>query len=236
MLAHLLYECRDASVSVDKETLFKQCLEVVLPLANGISAPNQTVHPREIKNYIAEYAATVGELQRYAPFAGAANAALMCLGDIDIPGIRKPKSSNDCQNIIFQRHDLKEIHQTHKGHISARKPDVVVVPWEAAKQAHRGYGSHQNKKQQYLASALKNPPKSVQWQDVRCAVEFKSKKKGALPTPPQTYTVQDWVEPKPGLLELKYLRDLQKQLDEEQERRLAQPSSSVAQTSSNASN
>ncbi|KAH7909633.1 hypothetical protein BJ138DRAFT_206512 [Hygrophoropsis aurantiaca] len=227
MLTHLLYECRDKSVSVNKETLLKQCLEAVLPLANGIATPNQTIDSQGIKANIITYTETQRELRRYAPFTVAANTALMCLGDINIPGIRAPKAANDHQNILFQRHDLKGIVQVHKSYKSVRKPDVVVLSWEGAREGHPG-GQGKDKATHFLVDAQENPIKSAKWRDVRCAIEFKAKKKGTLPKPPRTYTVKNWVPTKPELLDLPYLRN-------EEARREEQTSSYVAQTASNVS-
>ncbi|KAH7904485.1 hypothetical protein BJ138DRAFT_1106789 [Hygrophoropsis aurantiaca] len=115
MLQHLLYQCRDTSQpDIDKPTLLRQCLQAVLPLANGTSEAQHDIDPKQIKDDLINYVSTQGETDRYAPFATATNTVLACFNEIDIPGIKSAKFPDDRTSILFQRNDLRELQQDHQ--------------------------------------------------------------------------------------------------------------------------
>ncbi|KAH7922715.1 hypothetical protein BV22DRAFT_1070026 [Leucogyrophana mollusca] len=209
LLAEFLYDCRDPNISIDKASLYKECLAAVLPICNGEYRRKKIdpVDSSEIKAALKEYIKPQHETSRYAPFVRAVNCALRCLGDLAPRGLIRAMDWDDDRNILFHRSDPVEIRQTHQGRVSRRKPDVVVVPWATATKAGNEDDEHAEKSDMYRTYASQPPEKAFKWADVRCAVEFKATKRklGGVPT---RYEVKDYVKPTKPFLSISVLKEL----------------------------
>ncbi|KAG0698935.1 hypothetical protein DFH29DRAFT_834252 [Suillus ampliporus] len=182
MLKELLYCCRDPSEPLpDKSTLLNACLQAVLPLCNA------TGDAQDIKNHLSEFVTCTAERHSYAPFVQAANCALLELSKLDAPGLISSKTHDDPNDILFHVNDPSFINQTHQGAESRRKPDVVVVSCQSARNAGK---EKKDLKEKIYTKARCKPDSNFQWTDVRSTLEFK-RTKNRLQLPPSTYQVKD---------------------------------------------
>ncbi|KAG2363000.1 hypothetical protein BDR07DRAFT_1405681 [Suillus spraguei] len=180
MLQQLLEMCTSQSLPPSqKSTLFDTSLEAVLHLCNG---PGQA---QTIKKHLTKFCNRTGENPSYTDFVQAANWALRGLEKVNVPGI--PVFKDDDTKILFHVNDPSLIHQKHQGKTSIRKPDVVVVSYESARDAML-------EGQSDIRICVQKPAEeNFQWTNVRTTFEFKRPQKH-LPRPPSTYN-KDYVVP-----------------------------------------
>ncbi|KAG0699553.1 hypothetical protein DFH29DRAFT_1014269 [Suillus ampliporus] len=187
--------------SLDRKTqqpdLLQKCLEAVLPVCNGrvkcAGKDQATLHSSKIKEALESYVSPGVESDYYKPFINATNIAMACLKDIKVDGMRAASPKVD---IICQLND-KNMVQNHQNVPSTRKPDVVILPFQSSLDAfpHDRMGPSEH----MLRNATEKPIESLLWKDVLASVEFKRKSK-RLAAPPSSYTVKDYVPPKPEYL------------------------------------
>ena len=101
-------------------------------------------------------------------------------------------------DVELKRNDPYRLTQKHQGIESRRVPDVVIVPRGGAKTASE-QASEQSK-----SNARARSETSLTWQDILSVLEFK-KNKNTLKPPAQSYTVGDYIEPKPVYLGQGYM-------------------------------
>ncbi|KAH7922717.1 hypothetical protein BV22DRAFT_1131225 [Leucogyrophana mollusca] len=207
LLAEFLYDCKDPKVPIDKASLYGGCLKAVLPICNG-EYSRKTVDPVEssgIRAALDIYVKSQPRTGRYAPFVEAANCALQCLGDLVPHGLMRAADWNDHSNILFYRSELKVKHQ---GCVSGCKPAVVITSWATAVNAREDVGPVGKKSDVYMTYASKPPDKAFEWEDVRCAVEFKATKR-TLDRAPTRYEVKDYAKPSNPFLSVSVLKELE---------------------------
>ncbi|KAG0699558.1 hypothetical protein DFH29DRAFT_42328 [Suillus ampliporus] len=187
--------------SLDRKTqqpgLLHKCLEAVLPVCNGrvkCAVKNQaTLHPSKIKEALESYVSPGVESTYYEPFVKATNIAMACLKDIKVNGMR---AASPMVDIICQLND-KDMFQDHQNVPSTRKPNVVVLPFQSS---HNVFPLDSMEPPEHmLMNATEKPKESLLWKDVLASIEFKRKSK-RLAAPPSSYTVKDYVPPKPQYL------------------------------------
>ncbi|OJA14918.1 hypothetical protein AZE42_12843, partial [Rhizopogon vesiculosus] len=167
MLEELLYHCRDTNKpNPDKSELLVSSLKAVLKVCNE-GTPAQ-----HIKTLLTKFLNVSDERMSYEPFVQAVNAALLELRKVNAPGIVCSNDEWDPSNVLFHHND-KPLCQLHQGEKSTRKPDVVVVPLQAARLVQED--GDFSKPVEVFGEAYKVPKKesSFQWKDVCSTVEFK---------------------------------------------------------------
>ncbi|KAH0825992.1 hypothetical protein J3R83DRAFT_7461 [Lanmaoa asiatica] len=175
MLQSCLLDCMaDDQTMEDATSLFKKCLNLVLPICNG-----EAMDSKEIGKQLAAYCTAKYETELYPRFTRAANTALICLRNLAIDGLRDaPKKDTDQ---LFFHVGRRQIAQSYQEQRSIRKPDVVLV-------SAADFKSDSATDSKRSDDADKSPKKNFQWRSVRAAVEFKYRR--GLKAPPSTYTVQ----------------------------------------------
>ena len=139
------------------------------------------------------------ERKSYKPFVRAVNTALLELRKVNAPGIVCPSDEWDPSNALFHHND-QPLCQLHQGEKSTRKPDVVVVPLQAARLVQQD--GDLSKPADIFGEAYKAPEdKNFQWKDVLSTVEFKRSGR-RINLPPAKYKVTDYTAPK---IEQKYM-------------------------------
>jgi|HubBroStandDraft_1064217.scaffolds.fasta_scaffold83361_2 hypothetical protein len=123
----------------------------------------------------------------YRPFVYAFNHALRALHNIDTP-LRK---STDLR-LLFHRNDPKLMTATHNGHVSQRKPDILFVFLDAARNAF-SQGDPGSWDDHALKTAVEPPNNRFQWSDSLGTWELK-REKATLPLPPDEYTAESAME------------------------------------------
>jgi len=118
----------------------------------------------------------------YRPFVYAFNHSLRALHDIDVP----LRESSDL-GLLFHRNDPKPIIATHRGEISERKPDIVLVSLDTAR---RGLddGDIGCWDDFALKTAGNSPQLDFQWEGPYSVAELKRVKSKLSPPPPE-YTI-----------------------------------------------
>ncbi|KAH7917620.1 hypothetical protein BV22DRAFT_933098 [Leucogyrophana mollusca] len=184
------------------EKLRDLCLKTVLPICNG--KPVNGVKTTDIKGHLGDYAEALVEKARYKPFISAFNIALEALRHTRVAGLPDEYG----EPIIFQQNDPSEMHQTHRGRTSRRKPDVVIIPTKISKRvvteellSKKGTRSEQATRARKAAQiktapwieyarehAAQKPPSRLNWEDILGVIEFKSKGQ-KLKEPPTSYPV-----------------------------------------------
>lgn len=119
----------------------------------------------------------------YRPFVYAFNHALRALHNIDVP-LRKSTELN----LLFHRNDPKPITATHNGHLSKRKPDIILVSLDAAQNAF-SEGDLGTWADHAFKTAAEPPNNGFEWSDSLSAGELR-RTKSALPSPPAEYTLK----------------------------------------------
>src|ERR1700722_1753824 len=122
-------------------------------------------------------------MEGYRPFVYAFNHALRALRKINVP-LRK---STDLL-LLFHRNDPKLITATHNGYTSHRKPDIILVSLDVARNAFSD-GDPGSWADHALKTAAEPPKNDFKWRDCLSAGEFK-RTKSTLPSPPVEYTVK----------------------------------------------
>ncbi|KAH0828190.1 WD40-repeat-containing domain protein [Lanmaoa asiatica] len=175
MLQSCLLDCMaDDQTMEDATSLFKKCLNLVLPICNG-----EAIDSKEIGKQLAAYCTAKYETELYSRFTRAVNTALICLRNLAIDGLRDaPKKDTDQ---LFFHVGHRQIAQSYQEQRSIRKPDVVLV-------STADFKSDSATDSKRSDDADKSPKKNFQWHSVRAAVEFKYR--CGLKAPLSTYTVQ----------------------------------------------
>ncbi|KAG2067179.1 hypothetical protein BDR04DRAFT_1058335 [Suillus decipiens] len=209
MLQELLcgFEERPSS---EKSKLLQDSLKAVLEICNNTP---------EITDNLTEFADYTIEPGSYPSFVRAANAALLKLSSLEVPGLPAFPHNNET-DILFHHND-KDIKQMHQEAKSTRKPDVVIVSRKAAKgvagaveakgkgkSKGKSKGSTGNKDGDQIEEAKEfdtnkaaaKPRGNFNWIDVRSTIEFKRSR--TLDYPVLPYEVTEYAPPKPGF---KYL-------------------------------
>jgi len=123
---------------------------------------------------------------------------------MNVPGIVSSKGDEDMSEILFHHND-HEIYQMHQGKKSSRKPDIVVVPLEAAHALQEDEDSYS--KLEVFGNARNKPQrkKHFQWRNIRSTIEFKRSKRAGgrikMKRPPKKYAVTDYAAPKEKYME-----------------------------------
>jgi hypothetical protein len=123
-------------------------------------------------------------MEGYKPFVLAFNYALQALQKINLPS---PASVAEL-DLLFHRNDPELILATHNDHLSQRKPDIVLVFLEVARNAF-SQGDLGAWTDFALRTATTGPKNKFTWEDPLCALEFK-RTQPTLSSPPAVYTVK----------------------------------------------
>jgi hypothetical protein len=119
----------------------------------------------------------------YQPSVYAFNHALRALHNIDVP-LRKSTELT----LLFHRNDPKPITATHSGHLSTRKPDIILVFLDVAQNAF-SEGDPGTWADHALKTAAEPPNNDFEWSDTLSAGELR-RTMFTLPSPPAKYTVK----------------------------------------------
>ena len=123
---------------------------------------------------------------------------------MNVPGIVSSKGDEDMSEILFHHND-HEIYQMHQGKKSSRKPDIVVVPLEAAHALQEDEDSYS--KLEVFGNARNKPQrkKHFEWRNIRSTIEFKRSKRAGgrikMKRPPKKYEVTVYAAPKEKYME-----------------------------------
>jgi hypothetical protein len=124
------------------------------------------------------------ETQRYSPFIFAFNYAFQALKSVTGLPLRDPSDLD----ILFHRNDPKTINAIHRGNLSQRKPDVVLISHNAACEALAPEDTAEWSDYAFKTS-IDRPAHNFQWKDPLLTAEFKRKKK-KLDPPPDVYHIK----------------------------------------------
>ena len=122
-------------------------------------------------------------MEGYQPFVFAFNHALRALHNIEVP-LRKSTELT----LLFHRTDTKPISATHSGYSSKRKPDIILVYLDTARNAFRE-GDVGPWDDFAFKTAGKPPKNAFKWCDVLSSGELRQTKT-PFSQPPATYTVE----------------------------------------------
>jgi hypothetical protein len=111
------------------------------------------------------------ENKLYPDFALATNTALRCLEEIEVKGIRRLDT-----RVYFHVNDPSLLTQEHKGKVSRRKPDFLLVSDDDMRNACED-GDFLQIHDLIMKNAVKSPEVPFNWRVVRTFVECKSSKK-----------------------------------------------------------
>ncbi|KAH7904173.1 hypothetical protein BJ138DRAFT_1240322, partial [Hygrophoropsis aurantiaca] len=166
--------------------LLHKCLDAVLPICNGkVVKVGGRLPSSDMREQLSKYVAAGVEPKRYEPFVRACNIALDCLRYITIDGLHEECNAD----IIFQRNDPKYLTQDHQLQRSFRKPDAVILPFEASKAAFPGDTDIMLWTEHSMQHAPMKPEKSLRWKDVLASVEFKPRSTYRMPSVPVNYSL-----------------------------------------------
>ncbi|KAI6022952.1 hypothetical protein BKA83DRAFT_4271284 [Pisolithus microcarpus] len=182
MLKAFLLDCGVGSS--DKHVLFKNSLEAVLPICNGLfQAMDLESNVYDVRYYLREYSKKYNKNkdELHTDFVKAANAALRYLQSLHVPAIRP------CSNPVYFHVSNPSIRrQSHQGEVSERKPDIVLVSGQDAVEVCGSEKDPTNSRKTFTA---KKPCRSPNWRSVRTFVVCKTSKHKMKP-PPRLYTYQ----------------------------------------------
>ncbi|KAF9218700.1 hypothetical protein BS17DRAFT_790905, partial [Gyrodon lividus] len=200
MLERLLHFGRAQESNISPDNLLETCLQKVLPICNDGDTEAFTSAQGSIKSALAEYVKATREEDMYAPFVNASNAALARLRDLEVDQMKGPGMEEG--GMFFQRNDPRVLSQPHRGVVTRRKPDVVILPFE-----HKLNDSVNDKDTQLTSTswdeyvkqqAAKKPQRPASWRDVLGVIEFK--RSGRMQEAPMTYNSSAYQVPTPEFL------------------------------------
>ncbi|KAG8909224.1 hypothetical protein FRC02_007928, partial [Tulasnella sp. 418] len=178
MLKALLARCSPEEADSDLGDLLKNCLEVVLPLCNEDS---------KLRDYLSNYCKDMpSETARYGPFVKLCNYALDVLRSKVVPKLPPSDTIDEKDRILFHVSDTSPISCSH-GH---RKPDVLLVPFSAAKASAEQDHQHDQWIDVIMKTAISPPRNAFSWESSLLPLEFKLAKH-SLKSPPKSYEIKE---------------------------------------------
>ncbi|KAI6002349.1 hypothetical protein EDC04DRAFT_1050041 [Pisolithus marmoratus] len=175
--------------SLDKHTMFRNCLETVFPICNGsFEAKGLKVNPSGVKHHLKAYSEKyhMNENEIYPGFVQAVNAAFPCLQLLHAPNVRPCSHSSVYFHCV---NDPSLLMQSHRGKVSQCKPDIILVPEEDVLEAHGLEENISDLDDLPLNTATKQPRCPFKWRSVHAFVECGTYKYN-MEAPPETFTCQ----------------------------------------------